>query len=235
LLAEEDRAALFQEVDEIVAGKVRLFGAEPVDLVLSFPGKLAHWTSYEAGKVPLPAAGINVPGEGTGDVKWIWEPGRFGWAFTLGRAYHASRDEGYAEALWRYFETFSAGNPPCLGPHWMSGQEVALRLMALTWAGQVFDPAKASTAERKSRLAASIAAHAARIPPTLIYARCSITTTCWWKLPACSQPPWRSRHPNASRWLTLAAQQSRPQSQIDDYGECQHSANYHRLMLQVVM
>ncbi len=232
-------SALFQEADEIVAGKLRLFGAEPVDLMLSIPGKLAHWTSYETGKVPLPAAGISVPGEGTGDVKWIWEPGRFGWAFTLGRAYHASRDEGYAEAFWRYFEAFSAGNPPCLGPHWMSGQEVALRLMALTWAGQVFDPATASTAERKSRLAASIAAHAARIPPTLIYARSQhnnhlLVEAAGLLTAALALPD----HPNASRWLTLGWRWLNRglQSQIDDYGEyAQHSTNYHRLMLQVVL
>ncbi len=101
----------------------------------------------------------------------MWEPARFGWAFTLGRAYHLSGDEKYAAAFWQFFETFTDANPPCLGPHWMSGQEVALRLMAFVWAAQVFAASPSSTPERKSRLAASVAAHAARIPPTLVYAR----------------------------------------------------------------
>ena len=67
------------------------------------------------------------------DLKFIWEPARFGWAFSLGRAYHLTRREKYAEAFWKYFERFDSGNPPYLGPHWMNGQEVAIRLMALVW------------------------------------------------------------------------------------------------------
>jgi len=77
----------------------------------------------------------------------------------------------YPEAFWRYFDIFLEANPPCLGPNWTSGQEAALRLMAFVWAGQVFAAASASTPERLARLAQSVAAHAARIPPTFIYAR----------------------------------------------------------------
>ncbi len=166
VLGKDGVTALLAEADEIVGSKVRLFGAEPTELKLTFPGKLAHWTAYEIGGVRLPISELPIP-----DIKFLWEPARFGWAFTLGRAYHASQNEKYAEAFWRNFETFTDNNPPCLGPHWMSGQEVALRLMAFVWAGQVFNTAPASTPERKRRLAASVAAHAGRIPATLLYAR----------------------------------------------------------------
>ena len=53
ILGEEGKAALLAEADEIVAGKVRLFGAEPVALSLTLPGKLENRTAYEAGKAPL--------------------------------------------------------------------------------------------------------------------------------------------------------------------------------------
>ena len=119
---------------------------QPVDLVLSLPGKLENWTAYETGKTPIPWGMFPVH-----DIKFVWEPARFGWAFTLGRAYHLSGDEKYARAFWQFFETFTDGNPPCLGPHWMSGQEVALRLMAFVWAGQVFAAASASTPEAQSQ------------------------------------------------------------------------------------
>ena len=233
-LGEVGKTALLAVADEIANGKVRLFGASPVDLVLSLPGKLENWTAYETGKTPIPWDLFPVH-----DIKFVWEPARFGWAFTLGRAYHLSGDEKYARAFWQFFETFTDANPPCLGPHWMSGQEVALRLMAFVWAGQVFAPAAASTKERKARLAIAVAAHAARIPPTLVYARSQrnnhLLSEAAGLLTAGLALP---DHPSASRWRGMGWHwlNSGLQSQIDGYGEyAQHSTNYQRLMLQLVM
>ncbi|RME08676.1 MAG: hypothetical protein D6803_00590, partial [Anaerolineae bacterium] len=113
--------------DEIVAGRYRPFGGESSALRLDFPFPHAHWTAYERGAVQIPfsAAGCPYP-----DIKFIWEPARFGWAFTLGRAYRLSADERYPRTFWRYFEAFCAAQPPFFGPQWMNGQEVALRLLA---------------------------------------------------------------------------------------------------------
>jgi hypothetical protein len=234
VLGEEGKAALLHEADEIICGKVRLYGADPVELKLTLPGKLEHWTAYETGRKTSPFAQSDVP-----DVKFIWEPARFGWAFTLGRAYHLSGDERYAEAYWKNFETFINFNPPYLGLNWMSGQEAALRLMAFVWAGQVFDSAASSTPERKSRLALSIAEHAIRIPPTLIYARSQqnnhlLTEAAGLLTAGLTLPGVR----NANQWSRLGWHWLNKglQSQIDNYGEfSQHSTNYHRLMLQVVL
>ena len=237
VIGAEGEASLLDEAEEIISGKVRLFGSEPVELKLSMPGNLDHWTAYATGKNPIPYSQIiDLPAP---DIKFLWEPARFGWAFTLGRAYHQTGAEKYAEAFWQFFETFTVANPPCLGPHWMSGQEVALRLMAFVWAGQIFDTASASTPERKDRLTASVAEHAARIPPTLVYARSQQNNhllteaagllTAGLALPGHSNAPrWRGL---GWRWLNIGLQ-----SQIDGYGEyTQHSTNYHRLMLQVVL
>jgi len=234
VLGKDGKASLLAEADEILAGKVRLFGSGPVDLQLTLPGPLAHWTAYETGTAPTPISHLAFP-----DIKFLWEPARFGWAFTLGRLYHLTGAEKYAQAFWRYFETFTDANPPYLGPQWMSAQEVALRLMAFVWAAQVFEPASASTPERKTHLAASVAAHAARIPPTLVYARSQqnnhLLTEAAGLLTAGLALPG---HPNASRWRRLGWRwlNNGLQSQIDGYGEyTQHSTNYHRLMLQVVL
>lgn len=233
-LGADGKACLLAEADEIVSGKVRLFGGEPVELKLTIPGNLEHWTAYETGKTPIPTSLFPIP-----DIKFLWEPARFGWAFTLGRAWHLSGAEKYAEAFWQYFGTFTYANPPCLGPHWMSGQEVALRLLAFVWAAQVFDAASASTPERKARLAGSVAAHASRIPPTLVYARSQqnnhLLTEATALLTAGLALP---DHPNAPRWRDLGWRwlNNGLQSQIDGYGEyAQHSTNYHRLMLQLVL
>lgn len=125
------QAQLLAEADEIVEGKIRLFGGDAVPLRLAINEELSHWTDYETGKVPYPSSEFN-------DVKFVWEPARFGWAFTLGRAYLISGDDRYPRSFWKNTELFLESNPPFLGPQWTSGQEVAICLMALVWAGQIF-------------------------------------------------------------------------------------------------
>jgi hypothetical protein len=234
VIGEDGKAALLAEAEEIVAGQVRLFGGEPVALNLNIPGKLEHWTAYETH--PSLLSSLNSP---FSDIKFIWEPARFGWAFCLGRAYYLTRDEKYAEAFWHNFETFSTTNPPYLGPHWISGQEAALRLMAFVWAAQAFASSSSSTPERNAALARSVAVHAARIIPTLVYARAQQNNhllteaagllTAGLALPDHPQAPrWRAQ---GWKWLNEGLR-----SQVDSYGEYgQHSTNYHRLMLQVVL
>ncbi len=203
-----------------------MFGGQPVELKLTFDQPLRHWTDYETGKAPIPKS--QFPNS---DIKFTWEPARFGWAYTLGRAYHLTQNETYAETFWKYFEIFTEANPPNLGPHWMNGQEVAIRLMALVWADQVFETAAASSAERRARLAASVAQHAARIPPTLIYARAQnnnhlVTEAAGLYTAglALGHAHWRAL---GWRWLNWAFRR-----QISGYGEyIQHSVNYHRVML----
>jgi hypothetical protein len=225
---------LIAEADEIVGGKVRLFGGEPVDLNLCVDGPLQDWTDYERNRT-----NITVDHKPVADIKFIWEPARFGWAFSLGRAYILTGDEKYPEAFWHYFEAFSGGNPSYDGPQWVSGQEAALRLMAFSWAAQAFTGAHASTQARMAGLAGSVAVHANRILPTFIYARSQQNNhllveaaglfTAGLALPEYSQ---------AQKWLKLGWEWLNRglQQQIDGYGEyAQHSTNYHRLMLHTVL
>lgn len=249
ILGDDGKSALIHEADEIVAGEVRLFGGEPLPLQLTINAPLAHWTDYETGQAPFPTLVSRLSNlqpfdqahgkPSTFDFKLLWEPARFGWAFTLGRAYHLSGDERYAGAFWRDTEQFLDSNPPYLGPHWMNGQEVAIRLMALVWADQVFAASSASTPERRARLAQSVAAHAARIPPTLIYARAQnnnhlVTEAAALFTAGCALP----EHPAADRWRALGWKWLNRAfcRQIGSYGEyVQHSTNYHRLMLQCAL
>jgi hypothetical protein len=233
ILGKDGTAALSREADQVVRGRIRLFGNANVPLTLAFSGPLQHWTAYATGNAQLPPSRSVKPQ--SADIKFLWEPARFGWAFTLGRAYYLSGKEKYAEAFWKYFEKFRRGNPPYLGPHWMNGQEVAIRMMALVWCAQVFSTASASTAKRNQRLAQSIVQHAARIPPTLIYARSQsnnhlITESAalFAAGVAVDHRPWRDL---GWHWLNHALQR-----QIGSYGEyVQHSTNYHRLMLQTAL
>ncbi len=228
-LGEEGRASLLKEADEIVAGKFRMFG-ELVPLKLTFDQPLQHWTAYETDPKLLSALDSPIS-----DIKFIWEPTRFGWAFILGRAYHATQDNKYAEAFWIYFELFSDSNPPNMGPHWMNGQEVAIRTMSLVWAAHVFEGAPATGQERSGKLIQSIHAHASRIPSTLVYARSQNNNHLITESAALytaglffKYSKWRAL---GWKWLLWSFQ-----NQIGDFGEyIQHSTNYHRLMLQTAL
>jgi hypothetical protein len=219
-LGEDGKSQLLKEADEIVAGKFRMFGGDLADIKLTGNWQSAHWTDFESGKIK-PA----------GDIKFIWEPARFGWAFILGRAYHITQDSKYAEAFWKYFEIFSESNPVNIGAHWMNGQEVALRLIAFAWALHVFPSAE----KQKTQLIQSIAHHASRITPTLIYARAQNNNHLVTESAALytaglllKNESWRR---TGWKWLNWAFQH-----QISGYGEyIQHSVNYHRVMLQTAL
>lgn len=229
-LSPAARQSLIHEANSITAGRVRLFGDKTVPLQLAYRGRLQHWTAYEKDRHLLSA--LIAP---QSDIKFTWELARFGWAYTLGRAFHISRNEKYARLFWAHFDRFEKGNPPYRGPHWMNGQEVALRLMALVWSAQVFGSARASGVRRLARLGRAIAKHAARIPPTLVYARSqennhliTESTALYLAGVALGHAPWRDL---GWRWLNRGLRR-----QIGPDGEyIQHSTNYHRLMLQSVL
>jgi hypothetical protein len=229
ILGEDGKAALLKQADEIVSGKIMIFD-ESTLLDFRHGQSLVHWTAYERDHKLL--SSFNFPHN---DIKYLWEPARFGFAFILGRAYHLTQDDQYAEAFWKHFESFTQNNPANLGPHWMNGQEVAIRLMAFVWAYHVFESAPATSVERSAALRRSIHQHASRIPPTLEYARSQnnnhlvteaaaiYTAGLFFKNAAWRKLGWQ--------WFNLALQ-----NQIGGYGEyIQHSTNYHRVMLQTAL
>ncbi len=220
---------LYEQADEIVSGKVRLFGAVPVPLVLNQSQPLVDWTNYERG-------GNQIGGQ---DIKYIWEPGRFGWACTLAMAYHLSDDDRYSDTFWQYTELFLTSNPAYLGPHWSSAQEVAIRLIALAFALQIFIRSKQALPDRLENLAQAIVIHAERIPPTLIYARSQnnnhLLSEALGLYTASALLP---KHPRAPKWHALGWKwlQYAFRTQIDRDGTyIQHSTNYHRLILQAAL
>jgi hypothetical protein len=220
---------LYAQADEIVAGNVRLFGGQPVPLVLNPPGNLKYWSEYEGGSSVI----------GDQDIKFIWEPARFGWACTLARAYYLSGDEKYADSFWKYTEHFLTANPPYQGPHWASAQEVAIRLVSLVFSYQVFKDSIQSTPARAENLARSISIHAERIPATMVYTRSQnnnhLLTEALGLYTAAALLP---EHPLASKWHALGWKwlQYAFRTQIDPDGTyVQQSTNYHRLMLQAAL
>jgi hypothetical protein len=226
--SETDEDALMAEANEIVEGRVRLFGRRAAQaLELAPEGELRPWADYERGAAKW---------EGE-DIKFCWEPARFGWAVTLARAYLASGDEHFARAFWVNLETFREGNPAYNGPNWTSGQEVGLRIIMWGFVLRTLAGSAESSPERMAGLANFIGVHAARIPPTLMYARSQDNNhllseaaglyTAGLLLPEHSQAAaWRKQ---GWRWFNRALQR-----QIGADGSyIQQSVNYHRMLLQL--
>ncbi|UYN88779.1 MAG: alginate lyase family protein [Anaerolineales bacterium] len=226
LLGQQAKAVL-AEADAVLRNRVRLFGGEPRPLKVKLSGVLKHWSAY-----------TRAMPDGS-DIKLVWEVGRLGWATLLARAYWLSGEERYAEGLWRRVEHFVRHNPPNLGPHWSSAQEVALRLISLSFSYILISQAKASTPERAAWLSQALAGHAERIPPSLSYARAQNNN----HLLSEAVGLWTAglmlpQHPKASAWRATGRanfiEGIRHQVAADG-AYSQHSANYQRLMLQLAV
>lgn len=226
----EAASALIAEANEIIDGSVRLFGGPSRPLRLVPPGDLSHWTIWENGYFP--------PGTDP-DIKLIWEPARFGWAFTLARAYLLTGDDQFAAAFWKYFHLFQQANLVNLGPNWMSAQEIALRLIAWCFAGRIMASSSASTSENIQALREGIAAHANRLSLTRVYALAQNNNhlltesaglfTAGVFLP--EDPKSNNWKKQGWDWVNYALL-----NQIEADGVySQHSTNYHRLMLNAAL
>ncbi len=225
---------LLREADEITNGAFRLFGGPPITMghepnwgevplvetsqVVSLDG---HWTEYQT--------------EGDLDLRLLWEPSRFGWAFALCRAYGATGEERYAEALSSLLASWMEANQPNRGPHWISGQEAAIRILALCFAWHTLAPFLERLPDVASNLLTMVATHAARIPPTLSYAKAQrnnhLVTEAVGLYTAGSQFPFFEHSDTWRRVGRGELIQALEDQVFADGGYIQYSTNYQRLAL----
>ncbi len=238
----QNRSAVIAHADAILAGKFRLFGTD--GYALGFPPDWGRFCS-----TPADSAGVSIPldrhwtdydeGDFAQDVKLLWEPARFGWVFPLIRAYILTDDARYPQAVWNLIDSWRDNNLPNAGPHWSSAQEVAIRLLAVIFALHATFNYLAKSPQKLCEIAALIAAHAARIPPTLIYARAQNNNHLLVEAAALYSvgllfPEFRE----AKTWKRLGRrwlERSLVQQIFPDGGYVQHSTNYHRLALQAAL
>jgi len=220
------------EADELLAGRFRFY--RHITICTGFPP--AWYTNPFTGEiVPPQKHWSRLSDSAYGDIKHIWELGRFGFAFTLARAYARTLDERYAEAFWTLIEDWRRNNPPHVGPHWMCGQEVAFRVIAWCFALQVFLAARATTARRVAALAEMVAVSAERIAANLAYALSQnnnhgISEAVGLWTVSLLFPEFRE----SRRWLELGRRHLEKQGLRLIHADgtfAQHSVSYHRLML----
>ncbi|HJQ22301.1 MAG TPA: alginate lyase family protein [Blastocatellia bacterium] len=217
---------------QLAAGRLRYF--ERRTAATGFPPAW-HTNPFTQERAPADLHWSRIGDFDAGDIKIIWEPSRFAFAYTLCRAYWRTGDERYVEMFWRAAEDWRAKNPPQQGPNWKCGQETAFRLMAWCFALYAFLDAAPTTATRVARLAQMIAVAAERIAANLDHALSQrnnhgISEAVGLYTAGALFPEFTA----AEGWKQRgrAALESEARALIyTDGAFAQHSLNYHRLML----
>ena len=191
-----------------------------------------------------PLAGRRAPSDlhwsriadfGHGDIKAIWELSRFGFVYTLVRAYWRDGDDRWAALFWRLVEDWREMNPPQRGPNWKCGQEISFRLMAWCFGLHGFLESPATTPERVAMLAQMIAVSAGRIEGNLAYALSqennhAVSEAAGLWTAGALFPELRE----AGRWERTGRKLLERLGRrliYEDGSFVQHSVNYHRLMM----
>ena len=234
-----DSLRVFDDKEAVSKGNYHPFGEKTVSpLDLNPVNGSRHWATDH--KIPVP------------DLKLIWEGSRFCWADALVRSEIFTHSGLPATCFWEKLDDFNRKNPVNLGENWESAQEVGIRLINIAFAASIFlqqpiaDSMYLTTAkqeeiqsERSDMAAKTIQAHAKRILKTMIYARsqrnnhllseAAALMTAAVVLPQAKD----SRH-----WWDVGKRAffAGLNDQIAPNGcYIQHSTNYHRMMLQLVV
>lgn len=221
-----------QQADELAGGTLRYFGQLPVSA-----GSPPAWhrNALSGQQTPDQTHWSQLNDFDYGDIKVIWEPSRFGFAFTLVRAYSRRPDNRYAELFWQWVEDWRQHNPPQHGLNWKCGQETSFRVMAWCFGLTGFMTAPATNARRVAMLAQMIAVSGQRIEANLGYALSqrnnhSISEAAGLWTIGLLFPELRA----AGRWRERGRQVLEAEARdliYDDGAFSQHSVNYQRLML----
>jgi hypothetical protein len=229
---DEDAPSPVAAADGILHGQFPLFQDALAEV--GFPPDW-HADPFTAQRWPAELHWSQISDSGASDARVIWELGRFAPAYTLVRAYWRTGDERFPEAFWTLVEDWRAKNAPQRGPHWMSGQEIAFRIMAWCFGLYGMLHSKATSAERVAGLAQMVAVSARRIEGNLGYALSQrnnhgISEAAGLWTAGLLFPELRQ----AAHWRGIGGavlQKLERELIYADGAFAQHSACYHRLML----
>ena len=236
---QADARHVFEEKEAVSRGQFHAFGSKNlVSLDLNPVNGSRHWATDH--KIPVP------------DLKLIWEGARFCWVSALLRSEYLTHSGLSEVCFWEKLNDFIQKNPVNQGENWESAQEVGIRLINIAFAAGIFlqmpkgddvylTAAKHNelTIERSELTAKVIQAHARRITGTMIYAKSQRNNHLLSESAALMTAAVVLPHAHdAGKWWRIGKKNffSGLDDQIADNGcYIQHSSNYHRMMLQLVV
>ncbi len=133
-LDEQQRCAIVGAADDIIAGRLEIFGVEYERF--GFPPR---WNCDPATGIAAPLAfgkRLDYRDEAkVGNIKTLWEPSRHLHLVTLAQAHALTREPRYADACRTLVQSWIEHCPYPLGVHWASSLELSIRLLnwSLAW------------------------------------------------------------------------------------------------------
>ena len=229
-----DGYLLADEAESLRNGGLRMFGEErPFDIAR--PNWFLNRLGGGAAPSHLPWWQISDADDSIGDIKGVWEVSRFDWALVLARALRTGDHVWATDALNHLIRNWCASNPPFVGPNWMCGQEVAIRMLQMLLAARLLDQDGAGT----PGLVEFVREHLARIRPSCSYALAQdnnhgtseaaamFVGGAW--LEAVTGKRWAHKENGRA----LLEERTR-RLVFDDGGFAQYSTNYHRVLLETL-
>ncbi|WP_245470762.1 heparinase II/III family protein [Bradyrhizobium guangzhouense] len=130
-------ARLIDCAEEIMAGRWQVFASVHPGF-----GEMPDWFIDARSRRRMPSSeysfAIAYRNEtSVGNIKYVWEPSRHHHLTVLAAAYYLTSDDRYARRIASHLESWWRDNPFLHGPHWLSGIELGLRLIAWTWTRQL--------------------------------------------------------------------------------------------------
>ena len=128
---EKWKGQLLNDANQIINGEIRYYAyhwqpiGNPPNWFLNpyngaqYPNINNHWTN-------LPDFNPKI-----GDIKNVWEASRFEWVVTLARAYAVTNEKIYLDTLNCWLANWVEKNSLNTGPNWKCGQETSIRLFNL--------------------------------------------------------------------------------------------------------
>jgi len=142
---------LLAEADRIVAHRLSYLSLADQDLGTPIDWHRDHRANVAAPKLFAPTIDYR-DFHVTGDCKYVWEPNRHHQFVLLGRAYRASGDRRYAEAMVEQIDSWLVQNPYGIGMNWRSPLEMGVRLINWVWAIELIQPSGLVAGELETRL-----------------------------------------------------------------------------------
>ena len=101
--------------------------------------------------------------ERTGDCKFVWEPNRHQHLVVLARAYRATGERRYADAVVEQLTSWLDQSPFGRGMNWRSPLELAIRVINWTWTWDLLRPSEAIGGAFQRRLLEAVELHVREI------------------------------------------------------------------------
>ena len=230
LLNENQKKDLINRAKDIGENRFQQFGC--------------NWVQYETVDWYCdPIEGLRWPKEHSsklllkldlyGDIKLVWELGRFTWTLDLIRAWLVSDDDSHIDTIFRLIHSFIDNNPLYVGPHWTSEQEVAIRALMLVYILEVLSHHKSLSEERLLTIHALLELHGTYLDKNLGYAEMAIRNNhliygALGLYAISSVLPW---YKDSDRWhkrSKIILKEATQEQWFPDGGYVQPSHNYHR-------